>query len=142
MGYIFKEENFKTNLMSYLKFLVDYRRESIHVKKVSQIEWICLNEKTKKFKFENLLYNRVLKYQADTGEIKLFLSVLNADKENQKFNLEISYNDEPDFLYQVPCISDEDVQEALKELHNDIRRCHYAKMEKFDGFLNNEDQWK
>lgn len=144
MSYKFYENDFKNNLEKFLYFLSDYqeRFEQNKFTKRSKVEWICLNEKTKRCKFENLLYNRVLKYQADFGEFSLLLSILNTDKENQKFNLEIIYKDEPDFIYQIPFIADEEIQELLKKLHKDIKKCHYAKMEKFDIFLSNSEQWK
>lgn len=116
-----KEENFKILLKD---FLTDFSRKSNPL-------WICLNEKCDNYRLDKLFQNTdVIKYKTEIESIKFILSA-----SNDKFNLEIVYPDNEDFIYKVPFIEENDFQELLREIYNEITEIDFCTMDDFYSFL-------
>lgn len=116
-----KKENFKILLKD---FLTDFSRRFNPL-------WICLNEKCDNYRLDKLFQNTdVIKYKTEIESIKFILSA-----SNDKFNLEIVYPDNEDFIYQVPFIEGNDFQELLREIYNEITELDFCAMDDFYSFL-------
>lgn len=85
-----------------------------------RIKPMCLTNNIKNYKLEKFIQEpKVIKYKFNVDEYHFIISF--SDSENDiKYNLEVIYPDEPDFIYSMPFVSEKFVQDYLEKLYKKI----------------------
>lgn len=138
MGYTFEKVKFERDIHGFITFLSSYEKTAFGKVKpelIRDLKWVCMNELKEYYDYSKLdQYLEIIRYKAT---INSFTFILSYSKLENKFNFEVIYADNPDNIYQIPCILDSEVnQTALKILYNDIINNHKQKMEKLSDFVN------
>ncbi len=142
MGYTFEKVKFERDIHGFITFLSSYEKTAFGKVKpelIRDLKWVCMNELKEYYDYSKLdQYLEIIRYKAT---IDSFTFILSYSKPKNKFNFEVIYADNPDNIYQIPCILDSEAnQTALHTLYDDIIKYRFQKMEKLSNFLNQDEK--
>lgn len=136
MNYAFDNDMFKDNLSRFISklFSIDSFTGKPVCKWLYEREWTLLNHNLNRdYDYNMLLQNdSIVKFQAEFDSFDLIFSIHESD---QKFNLEVKFNEE-NSVYQLPYVLEEEFQVKLQRLY--IKICNQVahKMESLGNHMD------